>query len=632
MPGSRVKRSVLSLALLVGLVAGPVPAAVAGDTVTVPDKAFRQCLTSELKVAKNTPLTVDDLARIQKVYCWDAGVKSLAGAEHLVNLTDLQLTNNRISDLSPLRKLTSLQALGLHNNPLTSLAPLAKLTNLITLEVGRARIKDISVLSKLVNLESLDISENPFTSLKPLRTLSKLRFLQLHWTKAKDLSPLAGLTSLEQLSLDASEPDNLLPLAQLTKLQRLNLSGFTFLDLAPLAKLTGLTSLDLGNRPISNIAPLAGLTSLEELQLYTTKVRDPSPLYGLTRLTVLNLVNTAIPPNISWVKRFPALKQLGLESLGITDISPLAQLTELEYLYLARNRITDLSTLSKLTKLKYLSLQENRVLDASPVGHVPSDGLFLTGQLVHLPGARVGAAQPVAVITPKGKRLTLKTPSGGRHDGTALTFTKAGVHTSSWSSGQFSGKVVLAAATARAVQGAKPRILGQDYWHGVGVGQKITADPGSWSPGAKLSYQWTCDGRKIRGATKPSYRIPASKVSCELRVKVTGRVSGAAALTRTSAAVGAHGGYLLASGQPGIKGTARIGSKLSVRLPDYAPAPARLRYQWYRGGVAIKGATGSTYRLTKASLGKAITVRVRAERPGYFRTILLSFPTAAVVS
>ncbi|MGC3953189.1 MAG: leucine-rich repeat domain-containing protein [Propionicimonas sp.] len=622
--------SVLGLGLVASLLVGAPAAAVADDPIVIPDKAFRACLTSELGLAKEAALTADDLARIDKVYCWDAGVKSLAGAEHLVKVTNLQLTNNRITDLSPLRNLTSLQALALHNNPLTSVAPLAKLTNLSSLEVGRARIGDLSPLSALVKLESLDVSENPFTSLKPLRSLTKLRFLQLHWTKAKDLSPLSALTRLEQLSLDGSQPDNLLPLASLTNLKRLNLSGFGFLDLTPLAKLTGLTGLDLGNRPISNIAPLAGLTGLEELELYTTKVRDPSPLYGLTRLTSLNLVNSQISPNIGWVKRFPALKLLGLENLGITDITPLAALTNLEYLYLARNRISDLTPLAKLSKLTYLSLQENRILDASPVGHVPVEGIFLTGQLVHLPGIRVGQPRPVAVITPQGKKLTLKTPSGGRHDGAALTFTKAGVYTSSWSSGQFAGKVVLAAGTARTLQGAKPRILGQDYWHEVWVGQTITADPGSWSPGTKLSYRWTCDGRKISGATKATYRVSASKVSCELRVKVTGRAPGATTATRTSAAVTVHG-QLLASGQPRITGTAKVGSKLKAKLPSYVPSPTKLRYQWYRNGVAIKGATKSSYRLTKASLGKTITVRVRAERKGYARNTLLSFPTAVVV-
>ncbi len=42
-----------------------------------------------------------------------------------------------------------------------------------------------------------------------------------------------------------------------------------------------------------------------------------------------------------------------------------------------------------------------------------------------------------------------------------------------------------------------------------------------------------------------------------------------------------------------------------------------LKYQWYRNGVAIKGATAAKYKLTTADRAKNITVRVTGSKSGY---------------
>ena len=42
-----------------------------------------------------------------------------------------------------------------------------------------------------------------------------------------------------------------------------------------------------------------------------------------------------------------------------------------------------------------------------------------------------------------------------------------------------------------------------------------------------------------------------------------------------------------------------------------------ITYQWFRGTSAVAGATGVTYEVTSADVGKAITVKATATRPGY---------------
>ena len=68
---------------------------------------------------------------------------------------------------------------------------------------------------------------------------------------------------------------------------------------------------------------------------------------------------------------------------------------------------------------------------------------------------------------------------------------------------------------------------------------------------------------------------------------------------------------------PVVTGKAKVGTKLKATQGSWSPAPAKVTYQWKRGGKAIKKATKATYKLTKADAGKKITVTVTATRSGY---------------
>ncbi|NLW12788.1 MAG: hypothetical protein GX028_12355, partial [Clostridiaceae bacterium] len=66
------------------------------------------------------------------------------------------------------------------------------------------------------------------------------------------------------------------------------------------------------------------------------------------------------------------------------------------------------------------------------------------------------------------------------------------------------------------------------------------------------------------------------------------------------------------SGTVGISGTARYDSTVTANVESVMPAAARatLTYAWLREGVAITGATTSSYTITAADIGKNISVRV----------------------
>ena len=76
-------------------------------------------------------------------------------------------------------------------------------------------------------------------------------------------------------------------------------------------------------------------------------------------------------------------------------------------------------------------------------------------------------------------------------------------------------------------------------------------------------------------------------------------------------------GGAVAGPRPGIGGALQVGSTLTVVDGVWDPADATLTHQWLRNDVPVLGATGPTYLLTTADLGKGIRVKTTAAAPSY---------------
>jgi len=84
--------------------------------------------------------------------------------------------------------------------------------------------------------------------------------------------------------------------------------------------------------------------------------------------------------------------------------------------------------------------------------------------------------------------------------------------------------------------------------------------------------------------------------------------------------------------KPSVSGTAALGKKLWAKRGSWSPSPSSTTsVQWLRDGAAIPGATASSYVVTKADIGKRISVRETAKGPsGYSPASATSARTAAV--
>ncbi len=170
------------------------------------------------------------------------------------------------------------------------------------------------------------------------------------------------------------------------------------------------------------------------------------------------------------------------------------------------------------------------------------------------------------------------------------------------------------AALFMALDTTQPRITGA-----AKVGQTVTVGAGSWTPGSvSLSYQWYRGKTAISGAHSTRYAVQAGDAGAKLSVTVTGLLTGYTLTARTSAttATVATASFQKAPA-PTISGTAKVGRTLKANAGTWSPSGVTRTYQWYRGSTRIKGATTSTYKLTKASKGHRMTVRVTGRKSGY---------------
>lgn len=151
------------------------------------------------------------------------------------------------------------------------------------------------------------------------------------------------------------------------------------------------------------------------------------------------------------------------------------------------------------------------------------------------------------------------------------------------------------------------------------VGAVLTSTAGAWSPAGTYTRQWIANGVPIAGATGASYTVKAAEVGKRIAVRVTATRTGYATKMVQSAATAAvvKGSFVVTRAGSAPTGRLRVGYRLTAVPPTASPAPAAIRYQWLRNGVAIKGATYRTYRLTRYDRRKRIGVRITLVRTGY---------------
>lgn len=162
------------------------------------------------------------------------------------------------------------------------------------------------------------------------------------------------------------------------------------------------------------------------------------------------------------------------------------------------------------------------------------------------------------------------------------------------------------------------------------VGETLTVDPGVWTDGTTLTYEWArVGGNVISGATGTTYVVTLDDVGEELQVLVRGNKTYYTTSLRITAETDQIPVPDISGSVPTISGSAALDETLTAVTGAWTDGAA-LSYQWLRDGEAIDGATSQTYTVVADDVETELAVRVTGSLAGYQSTSLESSRTAPV--
>jgi len=247
--------------------------------VYIPDDNFLELLQASVDVdeeLKTYEIYEEDLSEVTSI-SGGSDIVLISGIEYCTSLEELEITNNSISDLSPLSDITTLISINMTGNKITDLSALENLENLETLILERNSIVNIEPVVNLTKLVELNLRKNQIVNVPSLENLVNLEKLDLSNNNIENPN-LSGLENLTELNLSNNELANIESLSELTNLTSLNLESDNLIDISSLENLVNLTTLNLKNNSISDISILQKLNSLETLDLSENNIVGIEPL------------------------------------------------------------------------------------------------------------------------------------------------------------------------------------------------------------------------------------------------------------------------------------------------------------------------------------------------------------------
>lgn len=209
----------------------------------------------------------------------------------------------------------------------------------------------------------------------------------------------------------------------------------------------------------------------------------------------------------------------------------------------------------------------------------------------------------------KGATSTTFTP------GLAQTYQSVSVRVTI--DGVQSNPVVMDSAQRKITMGklsaAKPTITGT-----AKVGSKLTAKAAPANkPGAKLTYIWLRDGKGIFQQHKSTYTLTPADFGKKISVDAQYTSNNYDTAVVRSSAKTVAAGTMNVTKKPAVSGKKVVGKTVKLSAGSYSPKAEKVTYQWMRNGKNIKGATKSSYKVTKADRSAKLTVKVNAAKKGY---------------
>lgn len=289
---------------------------------------------------------------------------SFGGVSFNSQVTEIDLSDLGITDISVLASCTQLKTLDLSGNFISDLSPLMDIPGLESLNIENNRVNDLRPLMGMTSLKVINASYNSIVSIAALGNLSELTELYLSGNQIKDFEALSKLGRLETLEIENTGIDD----AGLSSLS--GMPSLRCLKLAANSQLTGNAVDEFKNnndcyvyhdKDMVYVIELGGKEYREDMTVVEAAymgLTDISALRGFDKAEKVNLSGNEIT-DIYCFQRMTAVRELDLSGNNISDITALAYLSELEILDLSNNDVYYLTPLYMLPNLKEVHLGGN---------------------------------------------------------------------------------------------------------------------------------------------------------------------------------------------------------------------------------------------------------------------------------
>ena len=331
-----------------------------------------------------TPLS--GLTNLRTLYLDNNPIRDFSPLYSLTNLKSLsikgiELTETQLSELS-----RALPSCAVHSEKAQqemqdiSFGGVTFSADVTDLDLSDMGIWDISALANCQYITKLNLSGNNVSDLSPLMNMPYLQWLDISYNSVSDLRPLMGISSLYFLNASGNSISSTSALTMMTGLSNLYLDGNPIRDFSGLRKLKNLTVLGLSQTGLADqdVSYLQGLQSLSSLTV------TDNPLltgYGVDQLRsflpACTVSHSALTVNIDFDGHLVANDSTELRLVGqnITDISGVQQLNELKYVDLSVNMISNIYPFI-FADCRYtvtsLNLSYNNLSDLTPLSMMPN--------------------------------------------------------------------------------------------------------------------------------------------------------------------------------------------------------------------------------------------------------------------
>ena len=405
------------------------------------------------------------LTAMKELRLYNNQIENISAVKNMPNLALLGMGNNKIADISATAVLSDLVQVNFSYNNISDTTPLRNCKKLQYIAVAGNKLTEIRQLNGYTNIIGIDASENPITdisgsTLKPEHyfvltssdttedvsvkyggTLSAempigpdgkhiapyfinkdgvydantgmvtwtnvtdsvphMAKFDIHVTDQSSDMPYSGVvrrnvkiqsvsTAAARYNIDA-EPHAAVAATEVT--HTCNVGSSTFSACLPDAALAaavaqivnkqpsdiltqedvnGITAISASSKGIQSIAGLEHFTSLKSLVLDGNSIEDISPLRDLSSLEYVSFYLNGKISDVSPLANKPNMTGIALGGNNISYVESLVNLPKISWIDLYENKISDVSPLAKLKTLTCIWLASNNLHDVSSLGTLPN--------------------------------------------------------------------------------------------------------------------------------------------------------------------------------------------------------------------------------------------------------------------